>query len=319
MSVLGTRVRLVDGRTGTVRAWAFRPASGEDIWLVVADDGTMSACVVASAATVLDDVEAIAGTDVRCDTCEGRGWVFSAIEFDSTRAWVESCDSCSHRTLSDADAALLVAAALDRPSAMAAPDGCDHQHPYLVGVTHDEAIAWLRRHSHSPAQTSRPCASPHHLSLPPVMLDPARARTWLDAPCEHEDGTNATYCGIYPDEEPGFGWESEDFLARVDDLVGNASSAGLFGEAVELEVYACADHSGITDGALIVVSVEADDRPRLRLASYFQDHRDLAWDTNDRGVDAAVGVLRAVAAIATDALDSTQVAMSALTVPAAMR
>jgi hypothetical protein len=203
--------------------------------------------------------------------------------------------------------------------ALAAPDGCDHQHPYLVGLTHDEAIDWLRRYSHKPARTSPPSGSPRYLSLPLVRLDSARARAWLDAPCEHDDGTNANYCGVDPQEAPGFCWEAEDFLARVDDLVGSASSAGLFGEAVELQVYACADHSGVAYGALIVVSVKAEDRPSLRLASYFQEHRDLVWNTNDRGLDAAVGVLRAVAATAANALDHTRTAVSALTIPAAAR
>ena len=154
-----------------------------------------------------------------------------------------------------------------------------------------------------------------NLNLPTVTLDPGRARGWLTEPAEQDPAeTNAEYCGV-TDIDPPFGWESDHFLARADDLIAVASRARLFGPGAGLQLYLSADHDGVTDGGLLVVSVHPPaGRPALRVASHHLDYADLIWDTAQTGLDAAVGVLRAAAATAAAVLAH---ARRALTGPAA--
>ena len=156
------------------------------------------------------------------------------------------------------------------------------------------------------------------MKMPTVTLDPGRARGWLTEPADHEPAlTNAEYCGVTNEHLP-FGWESDDFLARADDLIGVASRARLFGPDLDLQVYLSADHDGVTDGALLVVSVRPPDKgPALRIASHHLHHADIIWDTTQTGLDAAVGVLRAAAANATQALAHAAPALTALTAASA--
>jgi hypothetical protein len=153
-------------------------------------------------------------------------------------------------------------------------------------------------------------------SLPTVRLDPSRARTWLNEPNRHDPAeTNAARCGVFVDEDGTceFGYPSPDLLACVDDLVGEASAAGLFGDRVELQTYLTADHDGTTDGVVLLVSVKRPDGgPPLRLASYHLEHHDLVWDTAQSGLDAAVGVLRAAASHADDVLRRAGAALGVL-------
>jgi hypothetical protein len=152
------------------------------------------------------------------------------------------------------------------------------------------------------------------VNLPTVAFDPARARRWLTEPADHEPAlTNAEYCGV-TDEHLPFSWESDDFLARVDDLIEGASRARLFGPDLDLQLHLSADQDGVTDGALLIVSVRRpEERQALRVASHHLDHADVIWDTTQTGLDAVVGVLRAAAANATEALAQAARALTALT------
>ncbi len=153
-------------------------------------------------------------------------------------------------------------------------------------------------------------------TLPTVSVDPGPARAWLSEPNRHDPAeTNAARCGVFVEEHGtcAFGYPSPDLLARVEDLVGEASAAGLFGDRVELQTYLTADHDRTTDGAVLVISVERPDGgPPLRLASYHLEHRDLVWDTDESGLHAAVGVLRAAAFHADDVLRRAAAALGVL-------
>jgi len=154
------------------------------------------------------------------------------------------------------------------------------------------------------------------LSLPTVRLDPHRARAWLTEPNQHDPAeTNAARCGVQIDEDGSsdFGYLCSDLHARIEDLLGEASAAGLFGDRVELQAYATADHDGIIDGAVLVVSVARRDGGRpLRLASYHLVDSDLVWDREQTGLEAAVGVLRAAAATADEVLSAATAALGVL-------
>jgi hypothetical protein len=154
------------------------------------------------------------------------------------------------------------------------------------------------------------------LSLPIIRLDPDRARAWLTEPNPQDPvETNAERCGVYLDGDGAsdFGYLSHDLHARIEDLLGEASEAGLFGDRIELQSYATADHDGTVDGAVLVVTVTRQDGGRpLRLASYHLTDSDLVWDRELTGLDAAVGVLRAAAANADEVLRVATAALGVL-------
>ena len=133
-------------------------------------------------------------------------------------------------------------------------------------------------------------------ALPSIDFDEAKARAWLTAPSPHSiDGeTNAEDAGVLGDWDP----ESDDgdFLAVVDRLVVGADEAALFGDQVSLLAYITAGTDLIADGALITITgPRPAAAPALRLSSPYLDHGDLQWNRDDRGLDAALGILRSVA------------------------
>lgn len=136
-----------------------------------------------------------------------------------------------------------------------------------------------------------------------ITFDAEQARLWLDSPSpEDTDLTVAAELGV--DDDSDFGYETGlDFDARLEDLVGRASSAGLFGSGWAVSVWLVRDGDGRCDGGLVTVDVPGE-RP-LRLAGLHVDHKHL---TDDRS---AVGQAAAVAALSTIADQAAQIVTGA--------
>lgn len=134
-------------------------------------------------------------------------------------------------------------------------------------------------------------------AVPAVSFDEATAAAWLRAPAPDSiDGeTNAEDAGVFDDWDPEA--DGGDLLVVVDRLVVGADRAALFGDQVSVLAYITTGTDLIADGAVITVTCprESAATRTLRLGSYHLDHGDLQWLRGDRGLDAALGILRSVA------------------------
>lgn len=116
-------------------------------------------------------------------------------------------------------------------------------------------------------------------------FDEAAARAWLEGPDEEEPGyTVASELGV--DED--FGFESDSWPYRLEDLVGKAVDAKLLPEGTLL--WLTCSGEGL-DGALITRTY---DNPSMKLCSSFLELSDLIDDRSTMGIDNAVSVLSAI-------------------------
>lgn len=128
-----------------------------------------------------------------------------------------------------------------------------------------------------------------------VEFDRERARVWLESPYPEAKGQPQTWAEhlnvVDDDGESRFGYESCNFHDELEGLVGEASTAGMFGSECEVSVWLIFDEGGCSGGLVTVDLLTAN---RLRLAGNHADLKHLTTDREAVGINAALAALEAV-------------------------
>jgi hypothetical protein len=149
-------------------------------------------------------------------------------------------------------------------------------------LAHRDA-AWFR-HAHQTYQLLRSvnAYADLHAPVPRCAADPEAIRTWLAAPSDQPNISNAEQLGVHT-----LDLDSPTLPGDLNTLVVAAGEARVFGvPGHHVELWIVTDNDQVVDGHLL--TVDCPDGTRLASAHLPTDH---LIDSGRRGLDAAVGVL----------------------------